>query len=87
MRQQLFNGRDLTGWQMAGPGSFAVEDGALPCPWFGAWPSLVGHLTGGQEVAGSSPVAPTNIALQGPEHSGPSRILVEGRCNERHGGI
>jgi hypothetical protein len=27
--QQLFNGRDLTGWQMAGPGSFVVEDGAL----------------------------------------------------------
>jgi len=27
--QQLFNGRDLTGWQMAGPGSFIVDDGAL----------------------------------------------------------
>jgi hypothetical protein len=26
---QLFNGRDLSGWQMAGPGSFTVEDGAL----------------------------------------------------------
>src|SRR3990172_10285451 len=28
-RRQLFNGRDLTGWSMAGPGSFVVEDGAL----------------------------------------------------------
>ena len=27
--QQLFNGRDLSGWQMSGPGSFVVEDGAL----------------------------------------------------------
>jgi hypothetical protein len=25
----LFNGRDLTGWKMAGPGEFKVEDGAL----------------------------------------------------------
>jgi hypothetical protein len=28
-RKQLFNGRDLTGWKMAGNGSFVVEDGAL----------------------------------------------------------
>ncbi len=28
-RRQLFNGRDLAGWQMAGPGSFLVEDGCL----------------------------------------------------------
>jgi hypothetical protein len=28
-RRQLFNGRDLSGWEMAGPGSFVVEDGAL----------------------------------------------------------
>ena len=27
--KQLFNGRDLTGWEQAGPGGFAVEDGAL----------------------------------------------------------
>jgi hypothetical protein len=26
---------------------------------FGAWRSLVAHLTGGQGVAGSNPVAPT----------------------------
>jgi hypothetical protein len=26
---QLFNGRDLAGWKMAGPGSFVIEDGAL----------------------------------------------------------
>lgn len=25
----LFNGKDLTGWQMTGPGSFTVEDGLL----------------------------------------------------------
>lgn len=25
----LFNGKDLTGWQQAGPGNFAVEDGML----------------------------------------------------------
>jgi hypothetical protein len=28
-RRQLFNGRDLTGWKMAGPGGFEVEDGLL----------------------------------------------------------
>jgi len=28
-RKQLFNGRDLTGWRMTGPGRFVVEDGAL----------------------------------------------------------
>ena len=27
--QQLFNGRDLTGWEQTGPGSFSVVDGAL----------------------------------------------------------
>ncbi len=27
--RRLFNGRDLSGWQMVGPGGFAVEDGAL----------------------------------------------------------
>jgi hypothetical protein len=26
---QLFNGRDLTGWQHVGEGSFAIEDGVL----------------------------------------------------------
>lgn len=26
---QLFNGKDLTGWEMVGPGRFAVEDGQL----------------------------------------------------------
>lgn len=28
-RTQLFNGRDLSGWAMVGPGGFVVEDGAL----------------------------------------------------------
>lgn len=28
-RKQLFNGRDLTGWKMVGPGGFSVEDGML----------------------------------------------------------
>lgn len=27
--EQLFNGKDLTGWKMVGPGRFVVEDGAL----------------------------------------------------------
>jgi hypothetical protein len=27
--QQLFNGKDLTGWKMAGPGRFVVENGLL----------------------------------------------------------
>jgi hypothetical protein len=27
--KQLFNGKDLTGWQQVGPGSFVVEDGLL----------------------------------------------------------
>ena len=26
---ELFNGKDLTGWKMAGPGSFEVKDGTL----------------------------------------------------------
>ncbi len=26
---ELFNGKDLTGWRQAGPGSFTVEDGAM----------------------------------------------------------
>ncbi len=28
-RRQLFNGRDLDGWEHVGPGGFRVEDGAL----------------------------------------------------------
>ena len=28
-REQLFNGKDLTGWSHAGKGSFSIEDGAL----------------------------------------------------------
>lgn len=28
-RRQLFNGRDLTGWEHVGPGGFRVEDGCL----------------------------------------------------------
>jgi hypothetical protein len=28
-RKQLFNGRDLTGWEHVGPGSFSVADGCL----------------------------------------------------------
>ena len=28
-REQLFNGKDLTGWQHVGKGSFSIEDGAL----------------------------------------------------------
>jgi len=27
--EQLFNGKDLSGWKMVGPGRFVVEDGAL----------------------------------------------------------
>lgn len=27
--EQLFNGKDLTGWKMTGPGRFVIEDGAL----------------------------------------------------------
>lgn len=27
--KQLFNGKDLAGWEMVGPGRFVVEDGAL----------------------------------------------------------
>ena len=27
--KQLFNGKDLTGWRMVGPGRFLVEDGML----------------------------------------------------------
>src|SRR5260370_4779641 len=27
--KQLFNGKDLTGWSMAGPGRFVIEDGML----------------------------------------------------------
>lgn len=28
-RQQLFNGKDLTGWKMTGPGKFEVENGLM----------------------------------------------------------
>jgi hypothetical protein len=28
-RKQLFNGKDLTGWEMVGPGRFVVADGAM----------------------------------------------------------
>ena len=28
-RQQLFNGKDVTGWKMTGPGKFEVENGML----------------------------------------------------------
>src|SRR4029077_12093726 len=42
---------------------------APPCPynarWVGAWRSPVAHLTGGQGVAGSNPVAPTNFIPHG----------------------
>ena len=42
---------------------------APPCPynarWVGAWRSPVAHLTGGQGVAGSNPVAPTNFNRHG----------------------
>ena len=34
----------------------------------GTWPSLVGHLTGGQGVAGSNPAVPTEVAGQRPYH-------------------
>lgn len=27
--KQLFNGRDLTGWKMTGPGEFVIEDGMM----------------------------------------------------------
>ena len=60
----------------------------------GAWRSLVAHLTGGQEVAGSNPVAPTTTASVNAEPSGavqgafrfrrvhrPAQHLAEGpRC-------
>jgi hypothetical protein len=31
---------------------------------FGLWRSLVAHLTGGQGVAGSNPVSPTDVMSQ-----------------------
>ena len=46
----------LTGIAIAPPGT-RLYKGAPPC--IGAWRSLVAHLTGGQGVAGSNPVAPT----------------------------
>ncbi len=27
--KQLFNGKDLTGWKMTGPGRFVIEDGMI----------------------------------------------------------
>ena len=38
--QQLFNGKDLTGWEQVGPGEFVVEDG------------LSGNVSSGFEVNG-----------------------------------
>ena len=42
----------------------------LPAPrpvaaGIGLWRSLVAHLTGGQGVAGSNPVSPTNVMFHG----------------------
>ncbi len=46
---------------------------APSCPynarWVGAWRSPVAHLTGGQGVAGSNPVAPTNFNRHGARDS------------------
>ena len=37
---------------------------------------MVGHLTGGQEVAGSSPAAPTNYDFAGLRPAAPRRLGV-----------
>ena len=38
------------------------------------WRSLVAHLTGGQGVAGSNPVIPTNFLLRGHTEAAPRRL-------------
>ncbi len=55
-------------------------------PPLGAWRSLVAHLTGGQGVAGSNPVAPTIFLkesgwLEGSPSGGP--FAIPGRCHTR----
>ncbi len=46
--------------------------------WVGAWRSPVAHLTGGQGVAGSNPVAPTNFLL-----ARIASVLGSARCSRR----
>jgi hypothetical protein len=48
-----------------------------PCPVeFGLWRSLVAHLTGGQGVAGSNPVSPTDTVLVWLGRRRPSAYVV-----------
>jgi hypothetical protein len=60
-----------------------MECGASGCDTriFGMWRSLVAHLTGGQGVAGSNPVIPTNKnGAQSRYAVGPFSCLV-GLCS------
>ena len=59
----------------ATPRSRLLSNGSL-----GLWRSLVAHLTGGQGVAGSNPVSPTNC-LAGSIHS--ARLILSERALSR----
>ena len=43
---------------------------------FGLWRSLVAHLTGGQGVAGSNPVSPTEKPPLTSENAGQRRFVI-----------
>src|SRR5580698_3912124 len=51
---------------------------ALDCPPSGLWRSLVAHLTGGQGVAGSNPVSPTN-SINAAQLAWGNRVCLAGR--------
>ena len=52
--QQLFNGKDLTGWEHVGPRSFSVEHGLLKSEggmgllWY--TPEKIGNAAGGADI-------------------------------------
>ena len=44
--QQLFNGKDLTGWKHVGPGGDTVENGLIQDPWWHGLALLDGRKIG-----------------------------------------
>ena len=78
--KQLFNGKDLTGWQHVGPGSFTVENGLLRTHggmgllWY--TPEKLGNCVLRVVFRGNGPRANSGVFI---------RILEIGRasCRER----
>src|SRR5436190_23384946 len=75
-------------WCNGRPRAFqALGAGSSPVARFGAWRSLVAHSAGGRAVAGSNPVAPTNVAdYRAPPH-GRDRHTDRGADAHRRGPV